>query len=110
MDLKGAEVRNFYKITNKMSGSLESIDMMRVPHYQRPYKWGGPREGNVDLVSQLIDDWKSENLKNKGSEYFAGSIVTVIHENSGCSEHQLIDGQQRFTTIYLTFFYFYCSG
>jgi hypothetical protein len=104
MDLKGAEVRSFYKITNKMSGSVESIDMVRVPHYQRPYKWGDPREESLNLVAQLIDDWKCENSKNKGAEYFAGSIVTVINESSGCSEHQLIDGQQRFTTIYLTNF------
>lgn len=98
MDLKGAEVRNFYKLTNKMGNGEESIDKVQIPHYQRPYKW------NENLVSQLIQDWSSENKKNQGSEYFAGSIVTVINESNVDSKHQLIDGQQRFTTIFLTNF------
>lgn len=98
MDLKGAEVRNFYKLSSDVGVNDETVGVIKIPHYQRPYKW------DKNLVGQLIEDWNLENKKNKGGEYFAGSIVTVSNGSSVDSIHQLIDGQQRFTTIYLTNF------
>lgn len=98
MDLKGAEVRNFYNLTNEMgSGSDSTSELIRVPHYQRPYKW------TKEFVLNLIEDWERENEKKMGAEYFAGSIVTVVNNDTNRC-HQLIDGQQRFTTIYLVNF------
>ena len=98
MDLKGAEVRNFYKLSSNISVNDETVGVIKIPHYQRPYKW------DKGLVKQLIDDWNLENIKSKDGEYFAGSIVTVSNATSIDLTHQLIDGQQRFTTIYLTNF------
>jgi len=98
MDLKGAEVRNFYKLSCDIGTNDETIGDIRIPHYQRPYKWG------KDIVKQLLDDWSIENQKNNDGEYFAGSIVTVSTSKADVLLHQLIDGQQRFTTIYLTNF------
>lgn len=98
MDLKGAEVRNFYKLSCDIGINDETIGDIRIPHYQRPYKWG------KGIVKQLLDDWSLENQKNNDGEYFAGSIVTVSTSKADVLLHQLIDGQQRFTTIYLTNF------
>ncbi len=98
MDLKGAEVRNFYKLSCDIGTNDETIGEIRIPHYQRPYKW------DKAIVKQLLDDWSMENQKNDGGEYFAGSIVTVSTSKDNVLLHQLIDGQQRFTTIYLTNF------
>ncbi|PMK06289.1 DUF262 domain-containing protein [Vibrio splendidus] len=92
MDLKGAEIRNFYSITNDMPSHGDapaSPKTVKIPHYQRPYKWGR------DQIEKLIEDWHNET----GDSYFSGSIVTV--NDSRNSIHELIDGQQRFTTIYL---------
>jgi uncharacterized protein with ParB-like and HNH nuclease domain len=92
MDLKGAEVRNFYEITHSMEQSeAEASVKINIPFYQRPYKW------EKSNVKALIDDWKSESIRSKNSKYFAGSIVTVAHDE----KHDLVDGQQRFTTIFL---------
>lgn len=93
MDLKGAEIRNFYSITNDMPSHSEAPPfpkLVKIPHYQRPYKW------ESEQIEKLIEDWNDET----GDSYFSGSIVTV--NDSKDSIHELIDGQQRFTTIFLT--------
>lgn len=93
MDLKGAEIRNFFGIiSGKNDINSESINIVTIPHYQRPYRW------KSDLVANLILDWHQAD-----SNYFAGSIVTVIKaaSNKKTNSFELIDGQQRFTTIYL---------
>ena len=99
MDLKGAHIRNFYNITaGKSEGDerLRSPQLIKIPHYQRPYKW------TPENIEKLIDDWASDI--GDDPKYFAGSIVTVDDERSSIRCHQLIDGQQRFTTIFLANF------
>lgn len=68
-----------------------------VPDFQREYVW---KPENVEqLLSDICDalyDEKGSVLQ--GSEYFIGSIV-VYRGNSGI--FQIIDGQQRTTTIFI---------
>jgi uncharacterized protein with ParB-like and HNH nuclease domain len=95
MDLKGAKIVNFYRISGDVQTESEDINKVRVPHYQRPYSW------DKNMVRALIEDWLQQDEK----EYFAGSIVTVAHPAE--SYHELVDGQQRFTTIFLTNYLLY---
>ena len=40
MDLKGAILRNFYNVgTLVTQPTPEEFFSLKVPHYQRPYKW-----------------------------------------------------------------------
>lgn len=104
MQLIGAKIRNFFKITkrNDDSGGTGEFypKIVKIPHYQRPFKWG------EEQIEKLIKDWDEESrrkkeLGNDGSpKYFAGAVVTVVSE-TGKEKHQLIDGQQRVTTQYL---------
>lgn len=67
-----------------------------VPDYQREYVW------ETEQVEQLLIDINSElagNDPTKAPEYFIGSIV-VCPGGSGVLE--LIDGQQRMTTLFIT--------
>ncbi len=67
-----------------------------VPDYQREYVW------ETEQVEQLLTDINAELAGNdsaRASEYFIGSIV-VCPGRDGVFE--LIDGQQRMTTLYLT--------
>jgi|LSQX01.1.fsa_nt_gb hypothetical protein len=92
MELNGAEIRNFFEIViGEKSVDSKSRNIVSIPHYQRPYRW------TTDLVANLIQDWAQAD-----SDYFAGSIVTVVRDDSKIFE--LIDGQQRLTTIYLANF------
>lgn len=97
MDLKGAVLRNFYSVGTLVNEATpERFFSLKVPHYQRPYKWDAAR------VKSLIEDWKdnSDSHHEKSKGYFAGAIVTVA--GAELSEHSLIDGQQRVTTLFLT--------
>ena len=70
-----------------------------VPDYQREYVW------ETKEVEQLLSDINAERTSNKSQdprkapEYFIGSIV-VCPGSNGVLE--LIDGQQRMTTLFLT--------
>ncbi len=67
-----------------------------IPEYQRPYAW------TADQVDTLLDDLMEytdsiEDPDNPDSEYFLGSIVTYRNGK----EREVIDGQQRLTTLFL---------
>ena len=81
---------NFYQISGDVQSEGTDVNKVKIPHYQRPYSW------DKDMVKKLIEDWHSQYE----TEYFAGSVVTVADREK--QTHDLIDGQQRFTTIFLT--------
>lgn len=67
-----------------------------VPDYQREYVW------KTEQVEQLLSDINDELAGNdpfKAPEYFIGSIVVCPGSDSVL---ELIDGQQRMTTLFLT--------
>ena len=67
-----------------------------VPDYQREYVW------ETDEVEQLLTDIYAElsgSEPTKAPEYFIGSIVVCPSE---ADVLELIDGQQRMTTLFLT--------
>jgi len=71
----------------------------RIPEYQRPYVWG------KDQIHDLLDDISFSQNQNKDSEYFLGSIVfqrkDIQTGNGNYKENDLLDGQQRLTTLLL---------
>jgi len=76
-----------------------------IPDYQRPYAW------NEDNCQTLWDDIFSFSFPNSNSEefdeneeYFLGSIVTFKNERG---QLEVIDGQQRLTTLLLLLRAFY---
>lgn len=74
----------------------------RIPEYQRPYVWG------YDEIHDLLDDLTFAMQTKAESDYFLGSFVfqsKVANPNEGqkFDENDLLDGQQRMTTILLLF-------
>ena len=59
-----------------------------VPGYQRGYRWGRPE------VQRLLDDIEA----SEGSTYYLQPIVV---KRLGPDRWELVDGQQRLTTLYL---------
>ena len=71
-----------------------------IPAYQRPYSWGTDQAKT--LLSDLLAASTSFNVGMSASlitPYFLGSIVVIKQENQ--PEAQIIDGQQRLTTLAL---------
>lgn len=75
-----------------------------IPDYQRPYSWGR------DECETLWEDLKNfalpteKNFNPDKDEYFLGTIVTF---DNGCSQKEVIDGQQRLITLLLLLRAFY---
>lgn len=63
-----------------------------IPSYQRPYAWTPVQAG--ELFSDLYDFYIKED---KDDTYFLGSIVLIKEEGKPPAE--VIDGQQRLTTL-----------
>lgn len=79
-------------------------DFYRVPDYQREYVWGetNPKGEGGEEVDQFLTDIYGEYenaTKDFAPEYFIGTIVVCIGKDD---IFELIDGQQRTTTAYLT--------
>lgn len=66
-----------------------------IPEYQRPYSW------SEDEICTLFDDlWNfsiERNQQNGAKSYFLGCVVSYTENN----EKQIIDGQQRITSLFL---------
>lgn len=80
-------------------GEVFSRFWFRIPDYQRAYVWG------KDEISELIDDVNYASKHNQDGQYFLGSMVlrkaTGTTDGVSFEEYELLDGQQRLTTLML---------
>lgn len=76
-------------------GKVFSSDFeFAIPDYQRPYSWG------TDQSLQLLDDLDDAIDRDPDEPYFLGSLVLV---REGGRRAEVIDGQQRLTTLSILF-------
>lgn len=77
-----------------------------IPDYQRPYAWGEDECATLwdDLFAFAFPDDDCDKFKRESDEYFLGPIVTFRNDDS---QLEIIDGQQRLTTIMLLLRAFY---
>ena len=64
-----------------------------VPSYQRNYVWGD------DQFDDLLEDLRKNSEQHPDNEYFLGSYIKQVKADS----NDLLDGQQRITTLFLLF-------
>ena len=64
-----------------------------IPVYQRNYAWGEKE------ITQLIQDIADYVCVNKDQNYYIGTLVAFERNNNGNTVYEIIDGQQRFTTL-----------
>lgn len=77
-------------LTKKAIGEIDS--QFIIPDYQRGYRW---EEFNIE---QLLNDLYYFSLKDESTTYFLQPVVLKkLEENT----YEVIDGQQRLTTLYL---------
>lgn len=77
-----------------------------IPDYQRPYAWGEDKCATLwdDLFSFAFPNDDCDAFDSAADEYFLGPIVTFKND---ASQLEIIDGQQRLTTIMLLLRAFY---
>ena len=85
------------------------LDMkFNIPTYQRGYRW---TETHVnDLLNDIQNFIDSFNGKGIGTEDFYSLQPIVVKWNKEKGKWNLIDGQQRMTSIFLVIKYFECLG
>lgn len=75
---------------------LEDSARYVVPMYQRNYAWG---EGEItQLLQDVIDYQSKKNSEGKHQTYYIGTLVVFARADG---TFEVIDGQQRFTTLSL---------
>lgn len=85
---RSAELMRKLVISDELSGEFF------IPSYQRGYRWG------VTEVVKLLDDINNDVIAAPASRsYYLQPIVVMWREAEG--NWELIDGQQRLTTLYL---------
>ena len=75
-----------------LNTSFFTDQVFLIPAYQRPYVWG-----DLQIKKMLRDFWETFD-RDPEEIYYLGTVVTA---QSGPREEELIDGQQRFTTLWL---------
>lgn len=77
-----------------------------IPDYQRPYAWGEKECQTLwdDLFSFAFPDNSKDRFNSEADEYFLGPIVTYKNDRG---QKEVIDGQQRLTTLLLLLRAFY---
>ena len=80
------------RITLTWDGSsIENVNL-RIPEYQRPYKWTSKNS------NQLLDDI-CDALKDNKELYRVGTLI--LHHNEDEGKYDIVDGQQRTITFSL---------
>ncbi|HRI63693.1 MAG TPA: DUF262 domain-containing HNH endonuclease family protein [Polyangium sp.] len=95
------------KFFNTTHNSLEEVfgadKTYSIPAYQRPYSWQsiGKTDQN-NQVNRMWDDlWGFFSQNDKETEYFFGSMVVIQQKETRVFD--VVDGQQRLTTLALLF-------
>ena len=69
----------------------------QIPRYQREYSW--EKEQLEDFYSDIISNIREENGSYSTQEYFFGTVMLVGNMDKPNIPIEIIDGQQRITTI-----------
>lgn len=70
-------------------------DSYIIPEFQRPYSW------EEDECSKLIEDVTGAFLSDQDNSYYLGSIVLYPQNEKKTDVWNVVDGQQRLTTVTL---------
>lgn len=94
-----AELHVSKKNIGKLFGDMQNYRFV-IPDYQRPYKWSIEK---CETLWKDIEDF-TENEAKDGADYFLGTIVSFITPEKN---QEVIDGQQRITSLLLLLRAFY---
>ncbi len=87
---------NAKKLTTKTVGEIVR-DKMKffIPSYQRGYRWEEPQ------VTALLNDLKEFEEKSQNGHFYCLQPLVVLKKGEKGDEWEVVDGQQRLTTIFL---------
>ena len=93
-----AELNVTKKTISKLFSEMQNRKFI-IPYFQRPYKW------EKELCETLWNDIEDFTINNEDDDYFLGTIVSYLNQDT--KNLEIIDGQQRITSILLLLRAFY---
>lgn len=66
-----------------------------IPEYQRPYAWS---DEQIQVLFDDLTEYTLNTTEDENNTYFLGTIVSYENDNK---EQEIIDGQQRITSLLL---------
>ncbi|MFB5762584.1 DUF262 domain-containing protein [Paenibacillus medicaginis] len=66
-----------------------------IPEYQRSYVW------KTDNIIELLEDLYFAFIHKPDKDYFLGTLVLKRYNMSSFPEYEVLDGQQRLTTLFI---------
>ncbi|MHC5354798.1 DUF262 domain-containing protein [Myroides sp. LJL115] len=91
------------KITLKSIPELFGMNFF-IPSYQRGYRW--EQQQIIDLLNDILEFKRKEN-KVEGEFYCLQPLIVILKDKNEKKQvvYELVDGQQRLTTIYILLSY-----
>lgn len=89
-----SQSQKVHSLVRTVGSLVDSGARMIIPSYQRPYVW--PETAVKKFYEDIKAAW--EDSKKTGENYYIGTVLTAVRENNTL---ELIDGQQRMTTLTL---------
>lgn len=84
----------------KISNIFEGQKIYTVPRYQRNYIWD---KNNWSELLEDIEFTLGQENKMQWSHFLGAIVLSFRGSNFGIEEYEIIDGQQRITTIFILF-------
>ncbi|MFG4004626.1 GmrSD restriction endonuclease domain-containing protein [Flavobacterium aquidurense] len=82
----------------KTFGEIIKSKYFKIPDYQRAYSWG--EKQLIPFINDILEYYtKNEGFRSENKNYYLGHYI--LERNYNFNEYEIIDGQQRITTIYL---------
>ena len=95
MQLNNTTISNY---NNSITfNNLLSLRYFKVPDFQRAYSW---EQREIELFINDLNEYSSRNLNNS-KKYYLGHFIFEINNSNNEIEYEIVDGQQRLTTVFL---------
>ncbi len=99
-----ASTSTLEKIIHKINGEEKQKIQFRVPIYQRPYSWGEKEiKRFIDDIFESFCEIEDNQITIKNKPMFIGTMQLGEIDNN--NKQDIIDGQQRITTLNLLLLY-----
>ena len=91
-------------VSSDLLGDLAERGCFSIPAIQRQYQWG-PGDTDSDAKNRSAREFLDDTILfhrlagKKGNPYFIGTMILYREKNTPDGHYQLMDGQQRWTTI-----------
>ena len=82
--------------------ALQRAKHFRIPYFQRPYIWTNNQVNELcnDLTESFKEYYSDQRIEDNETYFLGPLVITKTKEERGATIAEIVDGQQRLTTIF----------